>query len=53
MYGYGGMAATAVADPYSTRIRHLVYVFAYEPDSGDSLIGLLHQALHAQCRGCF
>jgi len=44
-HSYGGMVATAVADRYDNLIRHLVYVDAYVPESGDSLIGLLHKAL--------
>jgi pimeloyl-ACP methyl ester carboxylesterase len=44
-HGYGGMVAMAIADRLPSLIRHLVYVDAYVPEHGVSLIGLLHKAL--------
>lgn len=52
-HSYGGMVATAVADRFSSLIRHLVYVDAYVPEHGDSLIGLLHKALRPDVAASF
>jgi pimeloyl-ACP methyl ester carboxylesterase len=40
-HSYGGMVVTGVADRLPDRIRALVYLDAFVPDDGDSLIGLL------------
>ena len=52
-HSYGGMVATAVADRFSNLIRHLVYVDAYVPEHGVSLIGLLHKALKPDVAASF
>ncbi|MDM0020051.1 alpha/beta fold hydrolase [Variovorax saccharolyticus] len=44
-HSYGGMVITGVADRLSDRIRSLVYLDAFVPAHGDSLIGLLSKAL--------
>ncbi|MDN8615956.1 alpha/beta fold hydrolase [Variovorax ginsengisoli] len=44
-HSYGGMVITGVADRMSDRIRSLVYLDAFVPGHGDSLIGLLSKAL--------
>ena len=44
-HSYGGMVITGVADRMSDRIRSLVYLDAFIPGHGDSLIGLLSKAL--------
>ncbi len=44
-HSYGGMVITGVADRMAERIRSLVYLDAFLPEAGDSLIGLLGTAL--------
>ncbi len=44
-HSYGGMVITGVADRVPARIRALVYLDAFVPEQGQSLINLLHQAL--------
>ena len=44
-HSYGGMVIAGVADRMSDRIRSLVYLDAFVPEHGDSLIGLLSKAL--------
>lgn len=44
-HSYGGMVITGVADRMPSRIRTLVYLDAFVPASGDSLIKLLGDAL--------
>jgi pimeloyl-ACP methyl ester carboxylesterase len=44
-HSYGGMVITGVADRMAGRIRALVYLDAFLPEHGDSLIGLLPKAL--------
>jgi pimeloyl-ACP methyl ester carboxylesterase len=44
-HSYGGMVITGVADRIPDKLRALVYLDAFIPDNGDSLIGLLHKAL--------
>jgi pimeloyl-ACP methyl ester carboxylesterase len=44
-HSYGGMVITGVADRMADRIRALVYLDAFVPEHGDSLIGLLPKAL--------
>ena len=44
-HSYGGMVITGVADRMAARIKTLVYLDAFVPEHGDSLIGLLPQAL--------
>jgi pimeloyl-ACP methyl ester carboxylesterase len=44
-HSYGGMVITGVADRMAERVRSLVYLDAFVPAHGDSLIGLLHKAL--------
>lgn len=44
-HSYGGMVITGVADRMADRISSLVYLDAFVPEHGDSLIGLLDKAL--------
>jgi len=44
-HSYGGMVVTGVADRMPERIRSLVYLDAFVPENGESLIGLLGKAL--------
>jgi pimeloyl-ACP methyl ester carboxylesterase len=44
-HSYGGMVITGVADRLGGRIKSLVYLDAFVPEHGDSLIGLLRVAL--------
>lgn len=44
-HSYGGMVITGVADRMADRIKALVYLDAFVPEHGDSLIGLLPKAL--------
>ncbi len=52
-HSYGGMVITGVADRMPERIRSLVYLDAFLPENGDSLIGLLGQALPAEVAAQF
>ena len=47
-HSYGGMIATGVADRARTRVDKLIYIDAFAPDDGDSVIGLLPEAARAQ-----
>ncbi|MEZ5726943.1 MAG: alpha/beta hydrolase [Burkholderiaceae bacterium] len=44
-HSYGGMVITGVADRIPDRIRTLVFLDAFVPDDGDSLISLIQRAL--------
>jgi pimeloyl-ACP methyl ester carboxylesterase len=44
-HSYGGMVITGLADRMADRIKALVYLDAFVPDDGDSLLALLHKAL--------
>ena len=44
-HSYGGMVITGVADRLGDRVKALVYLDAFVPEHGDSLIGLLGKAL--------
>lgn len=44
-HSYGGMVITGVADRMSDRIKSLVYLDAFVPEHGDSLIDLIGRAL--------
>jgi pimeloyl-ACP methyl ester carboxylesterase len=44
-HSYGGMVITGVADRLAGRVKSLVYLDAFVPEHGDSLIGLLGAAL--------
>ncbi len=52
-HSYGGMVITGVADRMADRIRSLVYLDAFVPEHGDSLIGLLPKALPAEVAAQF
>ncbi len=52
-HSYGGMVITGVADRMAARIRSLVYLDAFVPEAGDSLIGLLGKALPAEVAAQF
>ncbi len=47
-HSYGGMVATGVADRARTRIVRLIYVDAFAPDDGDSVLDLLPASARAQ-----
>ncbi|MGH6725785.1 MAG: alpha/beta fold hydrolase [Pseudolabrys sp.] len=47
-HSYGGMVATGVADRARGRIARLIYLDAFAPDDGDSVIELLPAAARAQ-----
>jgi pimeloyl-ACP methyl ester carboxylesterase len=47
-HSYGGMVITGVADRLAGRMKALVYLDAFLPADGDSLIGLLRTALPAE-----
>jgi len=44
-HSYGGMVITGVADRMADRVKSLVYLDAFVPEHGDSLIDLLPKAL--------
>jgi pimeloyl-ACP methyl ester carboxylesterase len=47
-HSYGGMVATGVADRARARIAQLIYLDAFAPNDGDSLLDLLPPASRAQ-----
>ena len=47
-HSYGGMVATGVADRARARISQLIYIDAFAPNDGDSVIDLLPEAACAQ-----
>jgi len=47
-HSYGGMVATGVADRARERIAKLIYIDAFAPNDGDSVIDLLPAAARAQ-----
>jgi len=47
-HSYGGMVATGVADRARKRIAQLIYLDAFAPNDGDSVIDLLPPASRAQ-----
>jgi pimeloyl-ACP methyl ester carboxylesterase len=47
-HSYGGMVATGVADRARARIAQLVYIDAFAPQDGDSLLDLVPPAMRAQ-----
>lgn len=47
-HSYGGMVATGVADRARERIAQLVYVDAFAPQDGESMVDLLPPAARAQ-----
>jgi pimeloyl-ACP methyl ester carboxylesterase len=47
-HSYGGMVATGVADRARARIARLIYIDAFAPSDGDSVIDLLPPAARAQ-----
>lgn len=46
-HSYGGMVVTGVADALSDKIRSLVYLDAFVPENGQSLLSLLPPGLPA------
>lgn len=44
-HSYGGMVITGLADRMPGRIKALVYLDAFVPDDGESLMALLHKAV--------
>ena len=49
-HSYGGIIITGAADRAPGRIRHLVYVDAFLPDSGESALGLVDSMGYAWVR---
>ncbi len=47
-HSYGGMVATGVADRARSRITQLIYLDAFVPEDGDSVLDLLPAAVLAQ-----
>ena len=47
-HSYGGMVATGVADRARARIKQLIYLDAFAPNDGDSVLDLLPVATRAQ-----
>ena len=47
-HSYGGMVATGVADRARDRVAKLIYIDAFAPEDGDSLMSLLPEASRAQ-----
>src|SRR5215831_19524500 len=47
-HSYGGMVATGVADRARERIAQLIYIDAFAPDDGDSVVDLLPASARAQ-----
>jgi len=47
-HSYGGMVATGVADRARARIAQLIYIDAFAPNDGDSVLDLLPPAARAQ-----
>ena len=52
-HSYGGMVISGVADRLPGRIRALVYLDAFVPEHGQSLIGLIRQALPPEVAAVF
>jgi pimeloyl-ACP methyl ester carboxylesterase len=52
-HSYGGMVITGVADRLAGRIKSLVYLDAFVPENGDSLIGLINKALPPEVAAVF
>jgi pimeloyl-ACP methyl ester carboxylesterase len=42
-FSYGGMVVTGALEHVAARVRHLVYLDAFVPDDGDTLLGLTGQ----------
>ena len=49
-HSYGGMVATGVADRARARIKQLIYLDAFAPNDGESLLDLLPPDVQAQRR---
>ena len=52
-HSYGGMVISGASDRMPERIKSLVYLDAFVPEHGDSLIGLLNQALVPEIAAAF
>ena len=52
-HSYGGMVITGVADRMAGRIKALVYLDAFVPENGDSLISLINKALPPEVAAVF
>ena len=49
-HSYGGMVATGVADRARDKVRQLIYIDAFVPESGQSLLDFLPQSEQARMR---
>src|SRR5664279_2079576 len=47
-HSYGGMVATGVADRARERIAKLIYIDAFAPNDGDSVMSIIPEASRAQ-----
>ena len=52
-HSYGGMVITGVADRMPERIKSLVYLDAFVPENGESLIDLINKALPPEVAAVF
>ena len=52
-HSYGGMVITGVADRMADRIKSLVYLDAFVPENGESLIDLINKALPSEVAAVF
>ena len=52
-HSYGGMVITGVADCLADRIKSLVYLDAFVPENGESLIALINKALPPEVAALF
>lgn len=52
-HSYGGMVITGVADRLAGRIKSLVYLDAFVPENGESLIDLINKALPPEVAAVF
>jgi pimeloyl-ACP methyl ester carboxylesterase len=49
-HSYGGMVITGAADRIPERLRHLIYVDAMVPDSGESVLSIMRPGLESMVR---
>ena len=52
-HSYGGMVITCVADRIPERVRAIVYIDAFVPEDGETLVDLIHKSLPADIAPLF
>ncbi len=52
-HSYGGMVITCVADRIPERIRSIIYIDAFVPEDGETLVDLIHKTLPADVAPLF